>query len=290
MSGTPRLSIAIPTFNNVDMLAQCLDGWERFAGGAAVELVVVEDGCSDGTAAYLAERSATRWGLGHLRAVHEDNVHELRATNRGFREARAPLLMAWQDDMLLRCGWLVPELLATFAQYDDLGLVSLSRGLNCYPAGEPIDTWDDLVDWRRLRSTIGPRPLNWARLQEVDIVIRPWIVRRTCLDAAGFLDEAFVPTEWDEADLAYRIRRAGWKVATHGYERAGAYFHVGSATLGDVSDTYKQRVLKNGLLFHERWDEEIRRSAARSRKTWWRRTTANGWAATAAQAVRFLKR
>ncbi len=62
-----------------------------------------------------------------------------------------------------------------------------------------------------------------------------------------------MPTEWDEADLAYRIRAAGWKVATCGYERLGGYEHLGSSTLGDLSDAYKARVLKNGLLFHERW-------------------------------------
>ena len=38
-------------------------------------------------------------------------------------------------------------------------------------------------------------------------------------------------TEWDEADLCFRIREAGWKIATHGYERAGAYDHLGSSTL-----------------------------------------------------------
>ena len=153
----------------------------------------------------------------------------------------------------------------------------------------PIKSWDDLNDWARLQSTIGPRPFNWMRLQEVDIVIRPWVVRRACLDQVGLLDEAFVPTEWDEADLAFRVRRAGWKVATHGYERAGAYFHLGSTTIGAVlSENYKARVLRNGLIFHERWDELIERDARRARRTWWRCATREGWTATAAQAVRFL--
>jgi GT2 family glycosyltransferase len=150
----------------------------------------------------------------------------------------------------------------------------------------PIRSWEDLNDWARLQSTIGSRPWNWMRLQEVDTVIRPWAVRRSCLDQVGLLDEAFVPTEWDEADLAFRIRRAGLKVATHGYERAGAYFHLGSTTVGVLSDAYKARVLRNGLLFHERWDDLIARDAARARKTWWRCATRRGWTATAARAAR----
>jgi GT2 family glycosyltransferase len=284
----PALSVAIPTFNNASVIAQCLDSWETHAANMPVEIIVVEDGCRDQTPDLLQKRLETPWGREHLRVVHEDNVHELRATNRGFREGRAPLLMTWQDDMFLRCGWLVPELIATFKRYSDLGLLSLSRGLNCYPVAAPIRSWEDLNDWARLQSTIGPKPLNWMRLQEVDAVIRPWVVRRSCLDQVGFLDEAFVPTEWDEADLAFRIRRAGLKVATHGYERGGAYFHLGSTTVGVLSDGYKARVLRNGLLFHERWDDLIGRDATRARATWWRCATRDGWTATAAQATRYL--
>src|SRR4030095_1265160 len=117
-----------------------------------------------------------------------------------------------------------------FAGCAALGFLSRSRGLNCLPVAGPIDTWDDLIDWRRLQSTIGPGPGNWFRLQEVDVVIRPWGVRRDVIDRVGLLDEAFRPTEWDEADLAYRIRQAGSKVATCGYERLGGDFHLGSTT------------------------------------------------------------
>jgi glycosyltransferase involved in cell wall biosynthesis len=286
MTGFPLLSVVVPTFNNAGGLGRCLTAWERYAGDQPVEVVVVEDGCRDDTPQLLEDRSRSPWGRRCLRWFHEDNVHELRSTNRGFREARAPLVLAWQDDMFLKVSWLVPELLRTFDQYGDLGLLCLSRGLNCVPIDEPITSWDDLVDWRRLQSTIGPRPLNWIRLQEVDIVIRPWAVRRACLDVVGSLDEAFVPTEWDEADLSFRIRRADWKIATHGYERLGAYFHLGSTTVGVLSETYKRRVLNNGVLFHDRWDDTIRREAPRARRTWWRRPTPAGWVHTSLAAAK----
>ena len=41
MIDRPALSVAIPTFNNVDVLRRCLDGWQSHAAGAPVELVVV---------------------------------------------------------------------------------------------------------------------------------------------------------------------------------------------------------------------------------------------------------
>ncbi len=284
------LTIVIPTFNNQAVLRECLSRWQRF-GGEDLEVIVIEDGCKDGTPALLDEIAVRPWGQRHLRWMHEEDAHELRCTNRGIAAARGDLVMAWQDDMFLHVPWLVPELHATFEAYPDLGMLSLSRGLNCLPLEGPIERWEDLIDWRRLQSTIGPAPRNWFRLQEVDIVIRPWVVRRTCLDRVGPLDEAFRPTEWDEADLACRIREAGWKVATCGYERLRAYAHLGSTTIGArPSPSYLEKVLRNGRLFHQRWDAMIAQEYGRSRRTWPRRATFSGWVATARQMTHAVAR
>jgi hypothetical protein len=284
---TPALSVVIPTFDNVNVLRRCLDGWQRY-GGDRTEVIVVEDGCRDGTADLLRRIEGEPWGRRHLRWTHENDAHELRCTNAGIALARAPFVMAWQDDMFLRAAWLVPELLRTFERYPDIGMIALSRGLDCRPLDEPIKTYQDLVDWRRLPSTIGPAPWNWIRLQEVDIVIRPWVVRKACIDRVGALDEAFRPTEWDEADLSYRIRREGWRVATCGFERLGAYDHLGSTTISKApSAPYFARVLENGRLFHQRWDDRIAADHARERRTWRRQATAGGWAATVGQMARY---
>jgi O-antigen biosynthesis protein len=284
---SPRLSIVIPTFNNLEVLRRCVQRW-RDLGGADVELIVIEDGCRDETAAYLEEIAATEWGARQLRWIHQNDAHELRCTNAGFAAARGECMGAWQDDMFLRVEWLVPELLRTFDAYPDIGMISLSRGLNCLPLDEPIDQWEHLIDWRRLQSTIGRAPWNWFRLQEVDAVIRPWVVRRACLDRVGNLDEAFRPTEWDEADLAFRIRQAGWRIATCGYERLGAYDHLGSTTISRApSAPYLARVLENGRLFHARWDEAIAADHPRARRSWPRRPTSAGWTATFLEMGRF---
>lgn len=276
MSPPVQLSVVIPTFNNQAVLQRALESWRQFAAGQSYELLVIEDGCRDGTPAYLEQLAASKWGRRHLRSFHEDDAHELVCTNRGITEARGELILTWQDDMFLSCDWLVPELIRSFAAYPNLGLLSLSRGLDCLPLAEPVQAWEDLLDPRRLRSTIGSWPSSLFRLQEVDVVIRPWVVRRKCIQRVGKLDEAFRPTEWDEADLCFRLREVGWKTATHAYERLRAYRHLGSTTL-KLSDTYKEKVLRNGRLFHSRWDEVIRQTSGRVRRTWWRRFTLLGW-------------
>ena len=283
-----ELSVVIATHDNLPTLQQAREGWRRHAAGQPVELIVVEDGCTDGTREYLADLVARGWDGPDLRVVHEDDAHELVCTNRGLREARGALVLSWHDDMFLRAGWMVPELLATFRAYPEMGLVALSRGLRFHAVDEPVRTWEDTVDWRRMESTLGPAPGNWARLYEVDGVMRPWVVRRACVDRVGPLDEAFRPTEWDESDLCYRIRAAGWKVATHGFERGGAYVHQLSTTYARTPSQRRMEIgLRNGSLFYARWGDAIRAEDGRPRASWLRRATAAGWMATARQAARF---
>lgn len=286
----PRLSVIIPTYNNLAVLKRCLASWQRWASDQPVELLVIEDGCKDGTAEYLRAESETPWGRRFLRWFHEDDVNQLRCNNRGFKEARAPLFLVWDDDMFLEVGWFVPELLATFDAYPDIGLLSLIRGLNLAPLKYPIQRWEDLHDPQHMVPSVGGVPgLNWLQLAEVDIVIRPWVVRRSCIEAAGPLDEAFCPIEWDEADLAYRIReRAGLKVATYCYERLGAFTHLGSSTLGKMpSEKHRKMVLPNGQLFHQRWAETVRRQHPRERRTWWRRIPAESLPLMGRRAAEF---
>jgi GT2 family glycosyltransferase len=288
LSGGIELSVVIATHDNLPVLKQALESWRTFAADQPVELIVVEDGCTDGTAEYLAELTARGWDGPALRAVHEDDAHELVCTNRGFAEARGSLVLSWHDDMFVRACWFVPELLATFRVYDEIGMLSLSRGLLYHPVEEPVRTWEDTVDWRRMESTLGPAPLNWARLYEVDGVMRPWIVRTACIDRVGPLDPEYRPTEWDESDLAYRIRGAGWKVATHGFERDGAYVHQLSTTYARTPSERRMAIgLKNGSLFYSRWMDAIRAEDTRARKSWLRRASPAGWAATARQVARF---
>src|SRR5262245_3149734 len=101
----PALSVVIPTFNNEAVLRRALDSWRDRASVSGVEIIVVEDGCRDGTRGFLDREARTLWGARHLRVLHMDDAHELRCTNAGMGVARAPLVMAWQDDMFVGADW-----------------------------------------------------------------------------------------------------------------------------------------------------------------------------------------
>ena len=154
--------------------------------------------------------------------------------------ARGPLLLAWQDDMFLRASWLVPELCATFTAYPELGLLCLSRGLTACRSTSRSRA-GKIFDWRRLQSTIGPAPGNWFRLQEVDIVIRPWVVRRACLDRVGPARRSLPADGVGRGGPGVPNPGGRLAVATSGYERLGGYLHLGSTTIGAPSEAVRDR-------------------------------------------------
>ncbi len=286
MSAAPLLSVVIPTFNNRPVLERCLGAWQLYGADLPVELLVVEDGCSDDTPAFLDTLSRTAWGSRHLRWFHENDVHELRCKNRGFAEARGSVVVSWQDDMFLECAWLMPELVRLLDRYPSIGLVGLSRGLDFHPIDEPIERWEDLHDRRRVRSTIGVGLGNWWKLQEVDALLVPWAVRCSCLAAGGPMDEAFVPTEWADEDLCFRARQAGWQVAVYSYERVRAFQHLGSTTIGRIpTEEHHGWVLHNGQLFYRRWADAIRDGHDRMRRSWRRPASLGAWTHTLRQFV-----
>jgi hypothetical protein len=88
-----RFSIVIPTYNRVQLLARALDSvWrQRFAD---YEVVVVDDGSTDGTQAYLQ-------GFGNkVRFIKQVNSGPGAARNIGFREAKGDYVALLDSDDL----------------------------------------------------------------------------------------------------------------------------------------------------------------------------------------------
>jgi glycosyltransferase involved in cell wall biosynthesis len=98
MPTVPELSLVAPVFNEVENLRPLVDRvHEVFDGKVEWELVLVDDGSSDGSTALIREiaRSDPR-----VRGVfHPENRGQTNATASGIRFARAPLLATLDADM-----------------------------------------------------------------------------------------------------------------------------------------------------------------------------------------------
>lgn len=125
-----ELSVIIPTYNRRAILERCLSAlFAQQDVGGAWEIVVVDDGSSDGTADRVAELSAPC----DLRVVRQTNQGAGAARNHGARLARGRVLLFLDDDIQAEPALVAEHLRAHRGQR---GIVGLGR-LTLHVDGRP---------------------------------------------------------------------------------------------------------------------------------------------------------
>jgi len=94
----PRFSVIVPAFNEEAVLAGCLDALAAQTFVGPVEVIVVDNASTDGTAA-LAERCGAR-------VVHEPRAGVCFARQRGLEAASGQIVVTTDADTTCPPGWL----------------------------------------------------------------------------------------------------------------------------------------------------------------------------------------
>jgi GT2 family glycosyltransferase len=206
---TPAITAIVPTHNRAVSLRATLTSLLAQGPSQGYEILVVDNACTDRTAAVVEEvnRSAT----GTIRYIREDLLGLHYARNAGARAARAPILAFTDDDAVCSPDWL-RHLLAAFAD-PRVGCVG----------GKILPRWEvDPPRWI-LRYPgalslldLGDAPRELASPQ--DIYGCNFSIRRDLLySLGGFNPDSFGP-RWigdGETGLLRKVYRAGWKVLYH---------------------------------------------------------------------------
>ena len=90
---TPRLAIVIPSWNTRDLLAACLQSVAATRGNFLLEILVVDNGSTDGSSQMVRERFADVRVL-----VNAENVGFARACNQGIAATSAPYVLLLNSD------------------------------------------------------------------------------------------------------------------------------------------------------------------------------------------------
>jgi glycosyltransferase involved in cell wall biosynthesis len=187
----PVVSVVTPTRNREGTLPALLSSLEaQTLGKDAFEVIVIDDGSTDGTQDVLA-RFADR-GLLHLRPFrHDTSRGAAAAKNRGWREARGELIAFTDDD----CEP-VPEWLERIVAEADANPGQIIQG-RVLPNPQEAEVAG--VFSRSLRvEAVSPHYENAN-------VLYP----RAVLDALGGFDEAYPTTGGEDTDLSWRSRAHG---------------------------------------------------------------------------------
>ena len=95
------LSVVIPTYNRLPILRQCLMALERQELALPIErfeVVLVDDGSTDDTVAWLQEHAAS---LPHVRLICQDHGGPAAGRNRGVEHAEGDVIVFIDSDLVV---------------------------------------------------------------------------------------------------------------------------------------------------------------------------------------------
>ncbi len=115
------ISIIIPTHNRESTLIDTVNSLLKISDEAAIEIMVVDNNSSDGTAAAIKDLQPRYPGL--VRYIHEPRRAASAARNTGAKNASGEVLLFLDDDVRVQPGSLT-RIQQIFDEYPDCGMVS----------------------------------------------------------------------------------------------------------------------------------------------------------------------
>jgi GT2 family glycosyltransferase len=201
-----RVSIVIPTYNRLAELRRVVSAVRDQARSVAteVEIVVVDDGSSDGTANWLAAQDDGRG----LRSFAQPNSGPARARNRGVEEAIGELVFFLGDDTEPQPGWLTAHLeehrlFGTAGPTAVLGYTSFSPRLDS-PFLRFINEFGAQFGYLLIEDPKDV-PFNFFYTSNIS-------VGRNLLKELGGFREDFPAAAWEDIEFAYRAVEKGLRI------------------------------------------------------------------------------
>jgi len=231
-----KVTALITAYNCERFIGEAVDSALAQDYAGPLEVLVIDDGSTDGTAAALEARHDTARACGaaarHLRVIHQPNAGYVAATERGIAEARGELIAlldgddAWPPDKLTR-------------QVQALGPAGL-----VYGDMTVIDAQGEVLDTSWLGEVTPPRTLaDWLHgnaATSSSIVVRTELARRWCPIPVPFPDWYLAIRAMQESEVVYLPE-----------PRTLYRFHGENMSLGS-SGTKRAAQLRETLVF-QRW-------------------------------------
>ncbi len=251
----PAFSIIVLSFNKIACTRRCMDALLT-SQGSRFELIVVEQGSTDGSAEMLEACRGRFEDAGHAMTLirNTDNVGASTGRNQAIEIARGGRIAFLDNDIYVGTPDWLSRLAAVLDQDDRIGIV----GPRLVFAWDPktIQFAGGGVSRSGRVQFVGRGcPADDARFsvpRDVQFVISAcMMVPRKLLDEIGAFDEAFNPVQYEDIDLCYRARAAGYRAV---YTPTVQMLHDESATTaGEPSLKNNYLVIKHGMEFKRRW-------------------------------------
>ncbi|WP_050981878.1 glycosyltransferase [Rhodanobacter thiooxydans] len=249
VSDQPQVSVVIPVHGELAHTLACLRSLARHGAQVPFEVIVVDDASPDASAATLAQVVGLRLQR------NAANLGFIGSCNAGAGAARGEFLLFLNNDTQVTSGWL-DALLRCFAERADCGIAG-SRLV--YPDGRLQEAgglvFADGSCWTTGRFEPRDMPLFRCRREADYVSGASLLIRRDVFVRAGGFDARYAPAYYEDADLAFAVRRLGLRVY---YEPASTVIHCEGISAGtDLSRGMKRHQRPNQAKFVDKWTAEL---------------------------------
>lgn len=249
----PLVSIVIPCYNQIGYTYRCLSSILRHTDQTETpyEVIIADDVSTDAT------RDLREYTKNLVIARNTENMGFLRNCNQAAALARGEYIFFLNNDTTVSEGWLRP--LTVLLQQD--ATIGMAGSKLVYPDGRLQEAggiiWSDASGWNygRLQDPMDP---EYNYVKEVDYISGAAIlIRRRLWKELGGFDERFAPAYCEDSDLAFSVRKLGYRVVYQPQSVVTHYEGISNGT--DVNGTgLKRYQLLNQEKFREKWREELR--------------------------------
>ncbi|HTX39219.1 MAG TPA: glycosyltransferase [Bryobacteraceae bacterium] len=201
----PGISLVIPSRNGRELLAAQFPGIVRELASLAHEILVVDNGSTDATEAWLH----SAWPAAQV-DVSPAPLSFAAAVNRGIRRARYSHICLLNNDMLLEPGFFaalwqaferVPGLFCATAQ------IRFPPGVRREETGKAVMRYDSAVDFPvRCDEPLPGEDLTYVLYGSGGCSL----YHAAMLRQLGGMDEAYAPVYVEDLDIGYRGWQRGW--------------------------------------------------------------------------------
>ncbi len=245
------LTVVIPTYNRAEVLKKALDAYRMQSAPESIrELIVVDDGSTDGTEEVVLE--AQRHSPFLARYFRQSNKGPAAARNMGIRETVSEVILFTDDDIIPGRN-LVAEHLSWHARYSEysaavLGHVTWSPEVKATPFMKWYGSDGPLFAYDRLAGRVE---VEHNYFYTCNLSLKTEFLRK-----CGTFDEDFKAAACEDLELGYRLDKAGMRLL---YNREALAYHHQHVSFEDACRRAKKASAA--------WEVFSRKEAGRAQKS-----------------------
>ena len=248
----PLVSIVIPVYNQFAYTYNCLKAILAHTIDVSYEVIIADDHSSD----FVKEIESFVSGIV---AIHnKENLKFLLNCNKAAALAKGKYIVFLNNDTQVQDNWLKPmvDLLEKDEKNGMVGAKLLYPDGSLQEAGGIV--WKDASAWN-YGNKMNPDEPEFTYVKETDYVSGAAIMIRADLwkEIGGF-DERFCPSYYEDTDLAFEVRKRGFKVLLQPLSKVVHFEGISNGT--DETQGLKSYQVINRDKFLNKWRDELEKN------------------------------